>query len=109
MEITRLVFKLLRGPSDFPLTTNIFLPVNVKLGWLEQRRGVYLIIFSSLLGRVWYNSSGTNLASHWQEAFADCTPTEEETYKAPSQKLLTLVNYTPLEISNGSQNISYLH
>ncbi len=79
MEVFRLSCKLLRGSSDFALTKNIFLVVNAKVGWLEQRR--VLNNFSSLLigqNRIWCISSGTNVASHWQEAFADGTPTEEK-------------------------------
>jgi hypothetical protein len=68
--------------SPFSIEINIFLPVNVKLGWLNNVSCVYSVVFSLLLfgqhGLAFFRPPA--LAPHWLEDFADGTPTKKKTY-----------------------------
>jgi hypothetical protein len=93
MEVTKLVFKLLKGSSEFPLKNTYFFRYRKCETRIAQQRPVpYLIQF--FFAAYWSVGFGTlhqartNLASHWQEAFAEGKPTEEK-----------LTNKTPITLS----------
>jgi hypothetical protein len=112
--------------------------VNASLRWLNNVSGVYLVQVSLLLiGQqglghfylffFWWQDAApfgtflrvSDLASHWLEDCANCTPTPEENdkyrvpvqcqpllvqYKQQDNSLLSVHNYTPIVISGNDKN-----